>query len=136
MRTWTVCTTANSAAMIPNCFFFFFYLQKTVSETCKSGSLLTKMGSCQWKLQLPNIVDHSKIMYCCSYFVGACAATLELKFFFFHIRRESIHIWSTKYNTPPMSFTGSSLFNKQTKFQFALEILYEASKRKEHSHRA
>ena len=30
----------------------------------------------------------------------------------FHIRRENIHIGSTKYNTPLMSFTGASFFNK------------------------
>ena len=32
----------------------------------KSEILLTKMDSFQWKLQFPSIVDHSKIMYCCS----------------------------------------------------------------------
>ena len=26
----------------------------------------TKMDSCQWKLKFQSIVDHSKIMYCCS----------------------------------------------------------------------
>ena len=26
----------------------------------------TKMNSCQWKLKFQSIVDHSKIMYCCS----------------------------------------------------------------------
>ena len=40
------------------------------------------------------------------YFVGACAATLELMFF--HIREENMHIGSTEYNTPLMSFIGAS----------------------------
>ena len=26
----------------------------------------TKMDSCQWNLKFQSIVDHSKIMYCCS----------------------------------------------------------------------
>ena len=44
------------------------------------------------------------------YFVGACVATLEQKFF--PHRGENIHLGSTKYNTPLMSFTGPSFFNK------------------------
>ena len=27
----------------------------------------TKMDSCQWNLKFQSVVDHSKIMYCCSF---------------------------------------------------------------------
>ena len=38
--------------------------QKKIFRFELSGIFLTKMDSCQWKLQFPSIVDHStKIMY-------------------------------------------------------------------------
>ena len=32
----------------------------------KSGILLTRMDSCQWKLQFPSILDNRQLMYFCS----------------------------------------------------------------------
>ena len=43
------------------------------------------------------------------YFVGACAATLELKFLPYSWRKYPHRV---DYNTPLMSFTGASFFNE------------------------